>query len=237
MDAKLKVLLADVARMDCQLLADAMQRHSRFQVIGCVTSNTEASAALRKHQPEIALISVRLQDGAQAGLTLLRRLRALPFPCHSIMLLDENDPELIVESFRQGARGIFCRTGLFPELLKCMERVHEGQFWATNAQLEHVLQALIEVPEPGISRPEVTTVLTKREEQVARLVASGLSNREISQRLELSKHTVKNYLFRVFDKLGFSTRVELVLYMLSQNQRSLIVEDSRLPAEAEELSA
>jgi DNA-binding NarL/FixJ family response regulator len=237
MSTKLKVLLADVARMDCQLLADALQRHSSFQVIGCVTSNAEASAIIRKNQPDIALISMRLQDGDVAGLTLLRRLRAIPFRCHPIMLLDENDSEMIVESFRQGARGIFCRTGSFPELLKCMERVHEGQFWATNAQLEHVIQALMQVPAPSITRPEVTTVLTKREEQVTRLVASGLSNREISERLGLSQHTVKNYLFRVFDKLGFSTRVELVLYMLTQNQRPLIPERPQYPREAEELSA
>lgn len=237
MNAKLKVLLADVARMDCQLLADALQRHSNFQVIGCVTSNAEASAVIRKNQPDIALISMRLQDGDVAGMTLLRRLRVMPFLCHPIMLLDENDSELIVESFRQGARGIFCRTGSFPELLKCMERVHDGQFWATNAQLEHVVQALMQVPAPGAKRPEVTAVLTNREEQVARLVASGLSNRETSERLGLSQHTVKNYLFRVFDKLGFSTRVELVLYMLSQNQRSRIPEHSKYPIEAEELSA
>jgi DNA-binding CsgD family transcriptional regulator len=61
--------------------------------------------------------------------------------------------------------------------------------------------------------------LSKRETQVARLVASGLSNREVAQGLSLSHHTIKNYLLRVFEKLGISTRVELVLYMLSQHKR------------------
>ena len=60
--------------------------------------------------------------------------------------------------------------------------------------------------------------LSKREEEIARLVASGLSNSEVAQRLSLSRHTVKNYLFRVYEKLGISTRIELVLYVLSKDQ-------------------
>jgi len=237
MGAELKVLLADVSKMDCQLLANAMQRHSRFRVLGCVTSASEASSAIHQTQPDIAVISTRLQDGALAGLLLLRRLRALQMRCHVIMLLDDNNPELVVEAFRNGARGIFCRTGSFGELRKCMERVHEGQIWATNPQAECIVQALMRAPAPGISRPEVTTVLSKREEQVARLVASGLSNREISRKLGLSQHTVKNYLFRVFEKLGFSTRIELVLYMLSQAKRPSIVDDAEVPPQEEELTA
>jgi two-component system nitrate/nitrite response regulator NarL len=237
MGAELKVLLADVSTMDCQLLANAMQRHSRFRVLGCVTSAAEANSVICQSQPDIAVISTRLQDGALAGLLLLRRLRASQLRCHVIMLLDDNNPELIVEAFRNGARGIFCRTGSFRELRKCMERVHEGQIWATNPQAECIVQALMRVPAPGISRPEVTTILSKREEQVARLVASGLSNREISKKLGLSQHTVKNYLFRVFEKLGFSTRIELVLYMLSQAKRPQITEDSEVPSPAQELTA
>jgi len=60
--------------------------------------------------------------------------------------------------------------------------------------------------------------LSKREEEIARFVASGLSNSEVAQRLSLSRHTVKNYLFRVYEKLGISTRIELVLYVLSRYQ-------------------
>ena len=80
-------------------------------------------------------------------------------------------------------------------------------------------------------------MLSKREEEVARLVTSGLSNREISRKLGLSQHTVKNYLFRVFEKLGFSTRIELVLYMLSQGRRPVAVDGSRVSLEAQKLRA
>jgi two-component system nitrate/nitrite response regulator NarL len=63
-------------------------------------------------------------------------------------------------------------------------------------------------------------LLTKRERDVARLVAEGLTNRGISTQLGLSEHTVRNYLLRIFDKLGVSTRVELVLYCLQERHRT-----------------
>lgn len=232
-----KVLLADVNKMDCQLLANAVRRRSSFQVIGCVTSTTEASLAIHKNQPDIALISVRLRDGALAGMHLLRWLHTLQTPCRVIMLMDENNPELIVEAFRNGARGIFCRTGSCRELRKCMERVCEGQIWASNPQSECVVQALMRVPAFGFTRPEAATTLSKREEEVARLVASGMSNREISRKLGLSEHTVKNYLFRVFEKLGFSTRIELVLYMLSRTKPPVALDDVSVPRQARKLRA
>jgi len=61
-------------------------------------------------------------------------------------------------------------------------------------------------------------LLAKREDEVASLVAEGLSNRDIAERLGLSEHTVSNYLFRIYEKLGISGRVELVLYILKQRQ-------------------
>jgi DNA-binding NarL/FixJ family response regulator len=59
-------------------------------------------------------------------------------------------------------------------------------------------------------------MLTPREEQVVALVAEGLSNRDTARELGLSEHTVKKYLFRIFDKLGISSRVELVLYAVNR---------------------
>lgn len=237
MGAELKVLLADVSTMDCQLLATALQRYGSFRVIDCVTNTAEARSAIHKNQPDIALISTRLRDGALAGLLLLRWLHARGLPCHVIMLLDENSPEFILEAFRNGARGVFCRTESVRELRKCMERVRDGQIWASNPQLECIFQALMRAPARGITRLQLTTVLSKREEEIARLVASGFSNREISGKLGLSEHTVKNYLFRIFEKFGFSTRVELALYMLSQTKRPAVLDDAQVPLQAKKLHA
>jgi DNA-binding NarL/FixJ family response regulator len=69
-----------------------------------------------------------------------------------------------------------------------------------------------------VEKTVVITALSKREMEIFRLAASGLSNCEVGQRLSLSASTVKNYLVRVYEKLGISTRIELILYILSYDQ-------------------
>jgi DNA-binding NarL/FixJ family response regulator len=210
------IVLADSSRMGCQLLADTIQRRNHFRVVGSATTREEVISAVRKLHPDIAVISSRLQDGAFAGLLALLELHISQSRPGVIILLDDDRQELVVEAFRTGARGVFCRNGVTTELRKCIQCVYEGQIWANNTHLEHIVEALMQAPVPGLTKTAVIRALSKREQEIARLVASGLSNREVAQRLSLSHHTVKNYLFRVFEKLGISTRIELVLYMLSQ---------------------
>jgi len=83
-----------------------------------------------------------------------------------------------------------------------------------------VLDALMRTTPLRAAGPSPGAVLAKREDEVACLVAEGLTNREVGERLGLSEHTVSNYLFRIYDKLGFSSRVELVLYVLKQREQN-----------------
>jgi DNA-binding NarL/FixJ family response regulator len=148
----------------------------------------------------------------------MRELHRLRLGIRIIVLLDADEGELVVEAFRSGAKGVFSRTGSSKELRRCIERVYEGQIWANSAQMECIVDALMQTPKLSVMHTKDAT-LSKREEQVCQSVAAGLSNREISRKLGLSEHTVKNHLFRIFDKLGISTRIELVLYALSWTKR------------------
>jgi two-component system nitrate/nitrite response regulator NarL len=207
------IVVADASKMGSQLLADTIQRHNDFRVVGSAITRPDVMSDISTLRPDIAVISSRLQDGAFTGLQVLRELRMLPTRPRVIMLLDDDKSELVVESFRNGARGIFCRTEVTTNLRRCIHCVHTGQIWANNTHLESIVEALIQAPAPMMTR---MAALSKREEEIARLVAFGLSNNEVAQRLSLSRHTVKNYLFRVYEKLGISTRIELVLYILSR---------------------
>ena len=213
---KVTVLVADATPMDCQLVSAAIQRHNHIRVIDRVVSSTQTISAVRKAQPDVAVISARLQDGAFAGLLALRGLRALPTRSRIVVMLDSDDRELVVEAFLNNARGVFCRIGSSGELRKCVQSVHNGEIWVNNAQIQYIVDALMLSPARAGTNGKATTVLSKREKEVARLVATGLSNRDISDKLGLSPHTVKNCLSRIFEKVGISTRVELVLYILSQ---------------------
>jgi two-component system, NarL family, nitrate/nitrite response regulator NarL len=214
----LRIFLADTNQLVCRLLAEALERESDFHVAATAVSSGDLMPALRQCQPDAALIGAHLEEGPLSGFARLSEIRA-EFPQMPwIMLLDRTDPELVVNAFRAGARGVYARSDSDVSMLsKCIRRVAEGQVWADSKQLHFLLEAFAkpDVPQDTV-RNRSLSLLTAREETVVRLVAEGMGNREIAQHLSLSEHTVKNYLFRIFEKLGFSNRVELVLYAIAR---------------------
>jgi len=134
-----------------------------------------------------------------------------------VVLLDSHDRELVVEAFRAGARGVFSRDGSVEHFRHCVYRVHQGQVWANTRELGFLLEELSASPKITAVNAKGLSLLSKREVDVVRCLAQGLTNREIAEHLKLSQHTVKNYLFRVFDKLGVSNRIELLFMTLGES--------------------
>jgi DNA-binding NarL/FixJ family response regulator len=136
-----------------------------------------------------------------------------------VLLLDSYDRELVVNSLRAGAQGLFCLASLpFKSLCRCIASVHQGQYWTNTEQMRFVVDALSVGNASHVVNSRGDVVLTPREEQTVNLVAEGLNNREIARDLNLKENTVKKSLLRIYDKLGVSNRVELVLYALSHRE-------------------
>ena len=135
-----------------------------------------------------------------------------------VMLMDRNERELVIDSFRGGAKGVFCRGSSVRYLSKCIRSVHGGQLWVSNDQLMFLLDLISRLKPLHLSQSKDMKQLTRREAEVVRLVTDGLKNSDIARELHVAEHTVRNYLYRVFDKLGLSSRVELVLHALACSQ-------------------
>jgi DNA-binding NarL/FixJ family response regulator len=136
-----------------------------------------------------------------------------------ILLVDSHDRDTVVKAFRSGVRGIFSSGEAdLRALRKCIQSVHKGQIWANSEQLSHLLEAISHVPSLRVVNTQGSPLLTPREEQVVALVADGLSNRGVARELGLREDTVKTYLFRIFEKLGISSRVELALYAVHHGE-------------------
>jgi len=204
--------------MSCHLLADALQRNVGYLASSAATPNA-ALQALEREPFDVVLVGIGLSDHPLDSIRFVRRITSSYPGTSPVILLDAPDRTIVVEAFRAGARGIFSRTDSFESLRKCIRCVHDGQVWATSEELQFVLEAVEEHGSTS-SRSLASRPLSKREEQITTLVAEGYSNREISERLGLSEHTIKNYLFRVFEKLGVSTRVGLTLYALKRGTSS-----------------
>jgi two-component system, NarL family, nitrate/nitrite response regulator NarL len=173
---------------------------------------------LSRVKVDVALINADLEDGRMTGLDVLPEIHASYQRTPVVSLFDTWNDDLIVQAFRAGAMGVFCRSEKKLDMLwKCISAVHEGQVWANSVQMQLLLRTLRKV-RPIRPSSSGMNLLAAREGQVANLVAEGLATKEIAKRLDITEHTVNNYLFNIYNKLGISSRVELVLYIMKQRE-------------------
>jgi DNA-binding NarL/FixJ family response regulator len=204
--------------MSGHLIADELSRGRHgIAVVGVANNSAETIRELEKSQPDIALINAHLEDGQLTGYNVLRFLQMLSPKTVAIMLLPDTERDLVVDAFRGGAKGVFCRLEPIKLLSKCIRAVHDGQIWADTRNLAYLLEFLTQLKPLRLVKPGGGMArLTPRESEVVHLLADGFSTRDISQKLTVCEHTIRNYLSSIYDKLGVSSRVELALYAVAR---------------------
>jgi two-component system nitrate/nitrite response regulator NarL len=216
----IRILVADRSRMASQLLAESLARDPRFEIAAVAAAGDIFPIAA--HEPDVLLISMEFDTGAKKGLAIARALNAVHPSIHIVILLEGSTRESVIASFRCGAAGVFCRTEPISELHSCIEHVSRGEIWAVREQAQYLLEALRNTPScEGIEEGKLR-LLSKRELEVAEHAAQGQSNKQIADELSLSEHTVKNYLFRLFEKLGVSSRFELLFLLFNERNGPVI---------------
>jgi DNA-binding NarL/FixJ family response regulator len=214
--AVIAVLIADSNRMQAQLLTSALRRRSEFRISTCPVDIGSILQAVASTPAKVVVFSLSHSVSFASQMAAMRRVHFSHPAVAQVLLVESYDRELVVSAFRSGVRGIFCISDThFPLLCRCIQRVAGGQIWANTEQMTFLLDLVSEVPSLRVLNALGREILTPREEQVVALVAEGLSNRDTARELNLSEHTIKKYLFRIFDKLGISSRVELVLYAVN----------------------
>ena len=210
----IRVLVADSNAIESELLAQAIARNHRFVVVGSCASSADLFDLIGKASPEVLLITPGLEDSADAGWDVLADFRTSHPGLKTVVLLESNAPDLVVQAFRLGARGVFSKDLSVKILENCIERVQAGQIWATTQELGFVLEALAVTRAVRTLNSENLNKLSARELEIVNLLAEGLSNQEMARRLGLSTHTVRNYVTKIFHKLGTSSRFELLFHAL-----------------------
>ena len=211
----IRILLADSNQTQAQLLSSALRRQPGFSVTCCRSELSNSLQALRSIEVDVALVSDSPTDHIHL-IDALRGLHANHPHIGLILLLDSYDRSLVVDALRAGARGLFCRASQpFRALCRCISVVHQGQLWASAEQIGYLIEALRSGRPTRVINAKGEGLLTPREDQVVSLVAEGIGNREIGQELGVKENTVKKSLLRVYEKVGVSNRVELVLYALT----------------------
>jgi two-component system, NarL family, nitrate/nitrite response regulator NarL len=209
------ILIVDRNCMTSQLLAESLDRDARFEAVSVVgtAATKEILSAAGARKPNVAVISSDFDGAPKKGLQVARALHANYPNVHIVMLLELSAEEPVVAAFRCGAKGVFCRSQPLAEFRACIERVSRGEIWASSTETEYFLEAMRNAPSCDGIESDKVGMLSHREIQVAERAAQGYSNKQIADQFQLSEHTVKNYLSRVFEKLGVSNRFELLFLL------------------------
>ena len=218
----IRVLVALGSPMDCQLFLAAMKGSNEpLDPVACAVSKNDVLQCISKGEIDVALINADLEDGRLTGLDVLSEIHASHCNTSVVTLFDDWNDDLIVHAFRAGAMGVFCRSEKKLDLLwRCIIAVHQGQVWANSMQMRLLLRTLRKATPMRPTAPSTINALAVRETQVANLIAEGETTKDVAKQLGITEHTVNNYLFRIYNKLGISSRVELVLYMKEQEHQN-----------------
>jgi two-component system, NarL family, nitrate/nitrite response regulator NarL len=209
----IRVLLVDdhaVVRSGLRVLIDS---RPRLEVAGEAATPTEALAIAAREQPDIILLD--LDMAGDNGLDLLPKLLGASKETRIIILTGVRDPEAHYRAMRLGASGLVLKEKAAEIVIKAIEKVYDGELWFDRSMMGSVIAEMAR--DNGThkkSDPEAAKIatLTEREREVISLIGEGLKNKQIASRLYISETTVRHHLTSIFDKLGTSDRLELVIY-------------------------
>jgi two-component system nitrate/nitrite response regulator NarL len=207
----IRVLVVDRKRLWSELLVEKLRQVAHFETLAMDATPDCFEAGLPLLKPNVILVALEGSDPSCPTFDMLRAAHdALP-ELKSVMLLSSTDPELMRAAFMAGATGVISPNDPVQVLIDCVYCVYRGRIWARNDQFSSFLELLDRnsVDREAISA-SIPEVLTQRQLDLVLCVSKGMTNREIAVRLHLSEHTVRNYLFRIFRKLGVSNRAALV---------------------------
>jgi len=187
-------------------LRDLLEAEGDLVVVGEAATAAEAVGRIHALDPDVAVLDVRLPDGN--GVEVCRELRSLHPRTACLMLTSFADDEALFQAIMAGAAGFVLKQVKGNDLVDAVRRVSSGQSLLDPAVTARVLERLRRGPD----QDERLARLTDQERRILELMAEGLTNRGIGERLHLAEKTVKNYVTNVLSKMGMTRRTEAAVY-------------------------
>jgi DNA-binding NarL/FixJ family response regulator len=216
-----RVIVADTQAIFRAGLRKIFALEDDIRVVGQAETLTQTQSAVTKFSADILIFEAALTaNPVDAVVELMRQNPQL----RVVVVTPGADEELTLELFRRGAHGIVSRE-VEPELLvDCLRKVAAGENWLDSQGVRWVLEAYRnQGGRPSGARPKVQ--LTPKETLIVSCVTQGMKNKEIALRVGTTEQVVKNYLRKVYDKLGVADRLELALYCLNHH----VVDSTKVP--------
>lgn len=203
----IRLVLTDDHPVILNGLENLFRLEEDFELAATCSNSTETLAAVRKHKPDVVVLDIRIPG--KDGLAIARQLQTEKFASKIIFYTAEISEDQFLEAVRLGIGGIVLKEMEPEHLIHCIRKVYAGEQWIERRTAWLSLEKLLKREAGAI---EVTSLLTARETGVLKLVARGLPNRQISEKLCISEGTVKVHLHNIYEKLHVKSRVSLLRY-------------------------
>jgi len=206
----IRVLVADDQRAVRDGLTLLVGLLEGIEVVGSASDGAEAVEVARRERPDVVLMDLRMPN--LDGVAATRRVRDELPGTEVLILTTYADDRSLFPALEAGARGYLTKDAGADEIERAIRAVHEGRTHLEASVQERLVAAALAAPLQPAESPDLPDGLTAREAEVLGLIASGLSNREIAERLYLSNATVKTHVNRIFAKTGARDRAQAVRY-------------------------
>ena len=203
----IRVVLVDDHPIVLQGLEHLFARQPDIEVAACCSTIADGLTAARA-RPDIVLLDLRMPQGG--GLALLDTIAAEKIDTKTVVLTAAISDEEMSQALQKGAAGLVLKESSPDQLLECVRRVHAGERWLDPEAMSRVV-ASDSSSSSSTTADDRAAALTAREREVVRMIAAGLRNRDIGERLSISENTVKVHLHNIYEKLGVEGRMELLL--------------------------
>jgi len=201
-----RVFLVDDHEVVRRGLKDLIDAEDDLEVVGDAASAGMALAGIAQTSPDVAVLDVRLPDGS--GVEVCRDVRARDPRIACLMLTSFGDDEALFDAIMAGAAGYLLKDVRGPDLLDAIRRVAAGDSLLDPSVTGKVLERL----RRGDDEDPRLTSLSEQERRILSLIAEGLTNRQIAERMHLAEKTVKNYVSNLLAKLGMQRRTEAAVF-------------------------
>jgi len=188
-------------------LEDILRREPDFQVLARCLEGQAALRAVRELKPDVLILDLRMPK--MDGLGVLREMQEEKLSTRVVVLTAALDEDEVLEAIRLGVQGVVLKEMAARLVVQCVRKVHAGEQWLEKRSVSLALERLLK---REAATREIAGLLTSREIEIVRMVADGLRNREIADRLYINEGTVKAHLHNIYEKLRVNSRLQLTRY-------------------------
>jgi len=203
----IRIVIADEHPLVLNGMENLFRLEKDFELVAKCAGSEETLAAVRRHRPDVVILDIRMHG--KDGLAIIRELMAEKLPARVILYTAEISEDQLMEAIRMGIGGVVLKV-MAPQLLvQCVRKVHAGEQWIERRAAKLFLEKLL-LREAGAR--EIAALITPREIAIIRMVAQGLRNKQIGEKLFISEGTVKVHLHNIYQKLKVNSRSALMRY-------------------------